>query len=141
MEREQLALGTASVERLGFHGYEEEIYARGSKWVAGSDEVGRSPLAGPVIAAAVILPRGYAHSEIRDSKLLTAKQRERLAVEIRENAACWALGVVNVGQIDRLNILQASLLAMVKALAGLREKPDCVLIDGNQTIPLSLFRM
>jgi len=141
MEREQLALGTASVERLGFHGYEEEIYARGSKWVAGSDEVGRGPLAGPVIAAAVILPRGYAHSEIRDSKLLTAKQRERLAVEIRENAACWALGVVNVGQIDRLNILQASLLAMVKALAGLREKPDCVLIDGNQTIPLSLFRM
>jgi ribonuclease HII len=140
MKREQLALGVGSGERSGFYGYEEESYARGFKWVAGSDEVGRGPLAGPVIAAAVILPRGYAHSEIRDSKLLTVKQRERLAPVIREDAACWAVGVVDVEEIDRLNILKASLLAMVKALAGLKEQADCVLIDGNQTIPLPLFR-
>jgi len=140
MKREQLALGVGSEERSGFYDYEEESYARGFKWVAGSDEVGRGPLAGPVIAAAVVLPHGYAHSEIKDSKLLTAKQREKLAMVIRENAACWAVGVADVEEIDRLNILQASLLAMVKALAGLKEKADCVLIDGNQTIPLALFR-
>jgi ribonuclease HII len=93
-----------------------------------------------VIAAAVILPRGYSHPEIKDSKLITAKQRKKMALVIQENAECWALGVVEVEEIDRLNILQASLLAMVKALAALHSKADCVLIDGNQTIPLPLFR-
>jgi ribonuclease HII len=141
MKREQLTLGEASEERLGFYAYEEENYARGFKSIAGIDEVGRGPLAGPVIAAAVILPRGYAHSEIKDSKLLTAKQREKLATVIREDAACWAVGVADVEEIDRLNILQASLLAMVKALAALKAKADCILIDGNQCIPLPLFRI
>jgi ribonuclease HII len=141
MKREQLALGVASEERLGFHAYEEESYARGFKSIAGIDEVGRGPLAGPVIAAAVILPRRYSHPEIKDSKLLTAKQREKLSVVIREDAACWAVGVADVEEIDRLNILQASLLAMVKAVAALKSKADCILIDGNQTIPLPLFRI
>jgi len=140
MKPEQLALGVGSGLSSGFYGYEEESYAHGFKQVAGSDEVGRGPLAGPVIAAAVILPRGYSQSEIKDSKLLTAKQRERLARMIRQNAACWALGIVEPEEIDRLNILQASLLAMVKALAGLKQQADCVFIDGNQTIPLSAFR-
>jgi ribonuclease HII len=124
-----------------FQSYEEESYARGFKSIAGIDEVGRGPLAGPVVAAAVILPRGYAHPEIRDSKLLSAKQRERLVPVIKENATCWGVGVVEVEEIDRLNILQASLLAMVKALAALKSRADCVLIDGNQTIPLTLFRI
>jgi ribonuclease HII len=135
----QLPLGVAGP--VEFQSYEEESYARGFKSIAGIDEVGRGPLAGPVVAAAVILPRGYAHPEIRDSKLLSAKQRERLVPVIKDNATCWGVGVVEVEEIDRLNILQASLLAMVKALAALKSRADCVLIDGNQTIPLTLFRI
>lgn len=135
----QLPLGVAGP--VEFHSYEEESYARGFKSIAGIDEVGRGPLAGPVVAAAVILPRGYAHPEIRDSKLLSAKQREGLVPVIKENATCWGVGIVEVEEIDRLNILQASLLAMVKALAALKSRADCVLIDGNQTIPLTLFRI
>ena len=138
MSGTQLSLD--DTDRLEFRSYEEESYGRGYQEIAGVDEVGRGPLAGPVVAAAVIFPRGYAHPEIKDSKLLTAKQRDTMADVIRVEARSWALGVVNVAEIDRLNILQASLLAMVKALAALRVKVDCVLIDGNQTIPLNLFR-
>ena len=138
MRAAQLPL--AVVGAMKFHSHEEESYARGYKSIAGIDEVGRGPLAGPVVAAAVILPRGYGPPEIKDSKLLTAKQREKLAPLIRENAIGWALGIAEVEEIDRLNILQASLLAMVKALAALKLKVDCILIDGNQTIPLALFR-
>jgi ribonuclease HII len=139
MKAAQLPLGMAGP--VEFHSYEEESYARGFKSIAGIDEVGRGPLAGPVVAAAVILPRGYAHPEIRDSKVLSARQRTRLVPVIKENATCWGVGVVEVEEIDRLNILQASLLAMVKALAALKSRADCVLIDGNQTIPLTLFRI
>jgi ribonuclease HII len=139
MKATQLPLGVAGP--VEFHSYEEESYARGFKSIAGIDEVGRGPLAGPVVAAAVILPRGYAHPEIRDSKVLSAKQRERLVPVIKEDATCWGVGVVEVEEIDRLNILQASLLAMVKALAALKSRADCVLIDGHQTIPLTLFRI
>jgi ribonuclease HII len=139
MKDGQLSLEVAP-EPVKFSSYEEESYSRGFKAIAGVDEVGRGPLAGPVIAAAVIFPRGYSHPEIKDSKLLTVKQRERLAPVIQENAASWALGVVEVEEIDRLNILQASLLAMVKALAGLKSMADCILIDGNQGIPSTLFR-
>ena len=124
-----------------FHAFEQEAYGRGFNCVAGLDEVGRGPLAGPVVAAAVVLPRGFVHTEIKDSKLLSAKQREKLAPLIRQNAECWGLGVVEAGDIDRLNIHQASLLAMVKALAALTSKADCLLIDGNQSIPLALFRI
>ena len=141
MKRDQPALGIVPDEQLGFHCYEEKAYARGFRALAGVDEVGRGPLAGPVIAAAVILPRGYSHPEIRDSKVLSAKQRDKLATMIRESAVGWAVGVADVEEIDRLNILQASLLAMVKALAALKENADCILIDGNQTIPLALFRL
>jgi ribonuclease HII len=124
-----------------FRGFEEEAYERGYKCVAGLDEVGRGPLAGPVVAAAVVLPRGFVHPDIRDSKLLTAKQRERTAGLIRANAECCAVGVVEPRAIDRLNIHQASLLAMVKALAALASKADCLLIDGRESIPLALFRL
>src|SRR5687767_2119959 len=139
MKAEQLPLGV--VGPVTFHSYEEEGYSHGFKSIAGIDEVGRGPLAGPVVAAAVILPRGYAHPEIKDSKLLTSKQRERLAPIVRENALCWGVGVVEVEEIDRLNILKASLLAMVKAFRALRPMPDCLLIDGNQMIPAGFFQM
>ena len=134
-----MALGVGSEQPSGFRAFEAEGYARGFKVIAGVDEAGRGPLAGPVVAAAVILPREFSHPEIKDSKLLSPKQREKLAPLIQEKAACWALGVVDVDEIDRINILQASLLAMVKALDQLAPIPDCLLIDGNQPIAPKLF--
>ena len=120
---------------------ERQSYSHGFKCVAGLDEVGRGPLAGPVVAAAVVLPQGFTHSAIRDSKMLTAEQRESVLPTIRESALCWGVGVVEVEEIDRINILQASLLAMVKAFRALWPAPDCLLIDGNQKIPAELFQM
>ncbi|HEU5464953.1 MAG TPA: ribonuclease HII [Candidatus Binatia bacterium] len=139
MKPAQLSMEMALGARV--RSYEEQSHERGFTAVAGVDEVGRGPLAGPVIAAAVILPPGYDNSGIRDSKLLGPKERDRLAGVIERKASAWALGIVDAEEIDRLNILQASLLAMVKALAGLQKSADCVLIDGDQTIPLRLFRL
>ena len=119
---------------------ERQSYSRGFTCVAGVDEVGRGPLAGPVVAAAVVLPQGFTHSDIKDSKVLTSEQRERLLPSIRESALCWGVGVVEVEEIDRINILQASLLAMSKAFRALRPVPDCLLIDGNQQIPAEYFK-
>jgi len=120
---------------------EEETYSRGFKCIAGLDEVGRGPLAGPVVAAAVVLPRGFSHPDIKDSKLLSPSQRETLVPIIKQNAVTWGLGIVEVEEIDRINILRASLLAMGKALKALRPIPDCLLIDGNQKIPAEFFRV
>jgi ribonuclease HII len=119
---------------------EEQTYSRGFKCIAGLDEVGRGPLAGPVVAAAVVLPRGFSHPDVKDSKLLTASQRERLVPVIEQSAVAWGLGVVDVEEIDRINILKASLLAMGKALRVLQATPDCLLIDGKQKIPGEFFR-
>jgi ribonuclease HII len=135
----QMALAVGRMKTSEFHAFEEECYERGFNSIAGVDEVGRGPLAGPVVAAAVILPRQFSHPEIKDSKLLSPKQREKLAPLIRECAECWGLGVVGVADIDRINILQASLLAMVKALDALARKPDYLLIDGNQPIPAKVL--
>ena len=135
MKSGQLSLPVGTSKPLEFRNFEKQNYARGFQFIAGTDESGRGPLAGPVVAAAVILPRGFLHPEIKDSKLLSAQQREKLAPVIRQESVCWGVGIVEVDEIDRINILQASLLAMVKALAALSSKPDCVLIDGNQPIP------
>ncbi len=99
-------------------------------FVAGVDEVGRGPLAGPVIAAAVIL-RGTVPDGLRDSKKLTARRRAALADEIRATALAWSLGRAEVAEIDELNILRASHLAMQRAVAGLSSRPEAVLVDGN----------
>lgn len=120
---------------------ERHSYSRGFKCVAGLDEVGRGPLAGPVVAAAVVLPRGFKHSDIKDSKMLTAEQRERLLPTIKKSALCWGVGVVEVEEIDRINILQASFLAMIKAFRALWPVPDCLLVDGNRKIPAEFFQM
>jgi ribonuclease HII len=120
---------------------EAEIYARGYSCIAGIDEAGRGPLAGPVVAAAVILPPGFRERGIKDSKLLTALQRESLEPVIKTNAISWGLGVVEVEEIDRINILQASLRAMALACEALQPAPECVLIDGNRTIPLEFFAL
>jgi ribonuclease HII len=99
--------------------------------VAGVDEVGRGPLAGDVVAAAVIL-NGAAPSGVTDSKALSAGRRESLAEVIRENALCWSVGRASVAEIDELNILEASLLAMRRAVEGLSIQPTLVLVDGNR---------
>ena len=104
----------------------------GGNGTAGVDEAGRGPLAGPVIAAAVILPEGHGLDGLADSKQLSESRREALAAEIRRVAIAWAIGRAEVDEIDRLNILQASLLAMRRAVDGLTERPALALIDGNR---------
>jgi ribonuclease HII len=105
--------------------------------VAGVDEVGRGPLAGPVVSAAVILDPGRPIAGLRDSKALSASRREALAQQIRERAVAWALGRAEVEEIDRLNILRASLLSMQRAVAALACSPGLVLVDGNHCPPFA----
>lgn len=107
--------------------------------VAGLDEAGRGCLAGPVVAAAVILPHRYDTRSLADSKELSPARRTVLASEIRSGCH-WGLGVIWAPVIDRINILQASLLAMCRAAACLNERPDLLLIDGNKTIPLDMLQ-
>jgi ribonuclease HII len=99
--------------------------------LAGVDEAGRGPLAGPVVAAAVILDSSHPISGLADSKALSAARREELARQIRVHASAWALGMASVEEIDRLNILQATLLAMQRAVQALAISPALVLVDGN----------
>ena len=106
--------------------------------MAGVDEVGRGPLAGPVVAAAVILDEKRTIRGLNDSKLLQPEERERLDLEIRRRAVCCSIGEASVEEIDRINILRAALLAMRRAVEGLRELPSIVLVDGNQRPDLSM---
>ena len=101
--------------------------------IAGVDEAGRGPLAGPVVAAAVVIAPRRLIAGIRDSKLLSVRQRENLAETIREQAIAWSIGTADPGEIDELNILQATMLAMRRALLGLAVSPDHVRIDGNRS--------
>jgi ribonuclease HII len=110
---------------------EEAAVAAGHAVVAGVDEVGMGCLAGPVVAGAVIMPLGLEIPGVRDSKTLSARQREKLAEIIREKAAAWAVAEASVDEIGQLNILAASRLAMRRAVEALGMKPDFVLIDGN----------
>lgn len=105
--------------------------------VAGVDEAGRGPLAGPVIAAAVILDPARRIAGLADSKQLTSAQRSRLAATIRLDAHAWAIGRAEVEEIDSLNILQAALLAMQRAVAALNPAPGLALIDGNRAPALA----
>lgn len=100
--------------------------------LAGVDEAGRGPLAGPVVAAAVILDEGKRIRGLADSKVLTPLQRDRLFDQIREKSLCCAVGEASVAEIDELNILHATMLAMRRAVEGLRLKPVKVLVDGNR---------
>jgi len=100
--------------------------------LCGVDEAGRGPLAGPVTAAAVMLDPGRPIDGLRDSKKLSAVARERLADEIRQHAAAWCVAEASVEEIDRLNILHATMLAMQRAVAGLQRAPDDVWVDGNR---------
>ncbi len=111
--------------------FEAAALDRGAQRVAGVDEVGRGPLAGPVTACAVVLDPGNIPEGLNDSKKLTAARREALAEWVMQNCD-WSAAHVSVAEIDRLNILQASHLAMIRAVAGLRVPPCHVLVDGNR---------
>jgi ribonuclease HII len=102
---------------------------------AGCDEVGRGCLAGPVVAAAVILPKNYQHELLNDSKQLTKEERTQLQEEIKRDALAWAVAEIGNEEIDKINILNASFLAMHKALDQLNIRPQLLLIDGNRFKP------
>ena len=106
--------------------------------IAGVDEAGRWPLAGPVVAAAVILDPMRPIDGLRDSKKLTEASRERLAAEIKERALDWSVAHATVEEIDELNILQATMLAMKRAISGLTVRPSLVLVDGNRVPRIDL---
>lgn len=112
--------------------YEEELYQQGIQLVCGIDEAGRGPLAGPVCAAAVILPPHLQILGLTDSKKLTDKKRRELMPIIKEQAIAWGIGFASHDEIDKINILQATFLAMERALAQLQVKPEFALIDGNR---------
>ena len=107
------------------------------QYIAGVDEVGRGPLAGPVVTAAVILDPANPITGLNDSKKLTERRREVLAEEIKERALAWSIGRAEVEEIDEINILQATMLAMCRAVEGLPIKADYLLIDGNR-LPTNL---
>ena len=107
---------------------------KGYHLVAGVDEAGRGPLAGPVVAAAVILPTGLKFEGLDDSKNLSPKTRDKFFLIIKSQALGYGIGVVDVRTIDEINILQAALLAMKNAVVALPEKPNLLLIDGNKSI-------
>ena len=118
--------------------FEKKATEKGFKTVAGIDEAGRGPLAGPVVSAAVILPPTFSVAGITDSKKLSAKKRAHLFEEIYARAISVGIGIVDATEIDRINILQASLLAMTMATDNLTPRPDCLLIDGPFRIPSPL---
>ena len=119
--------------------HESALYARGCARVAGIDEAGRGPLAGPVVAAAVVLPRNFSHKLLTDSKKLSARQRERLHAEIVAHPdICFGVSIVGAEEIDRLNILRATHEAMRRAVAMLAIVPDHVLIDGLPVRPFPI---
>lgn len=103
---------------------------------AGCDEAGRGPLAGPVLAAAVILPEGFFHPLLNDSKRMTERARETLRPIIEREAVAWAVEAVSPEEIDRINILNASITGMQRAVVRLSVKPDILLIDGNRFKPM-----
>jgi len=116
--------------------HEEALRRSGIRVIAGIDEAGRGPLAGPVVAAAVILPPGFTHEKLTDSKKLTESQRETIFQELTPRTdVCWAVSVVEAGEIDRINILRATHQAMRNAAAALAFQPQHVLIDGLPVRP------
>jgi len=111
-------------------GYEKKLRDEGAEFIAGIDEVGRGPLAGPVVSAVVIFPKDYCNKRIRDSKKLTPRSREKLFTTIIENAITFSIGCVDAQVIDKINILKATFESMYRAIDKLRFLPDHILVDG-----------
>ena len=112
--------------------YENKALAESFEIICGVDEAGRGPLAGPVYAAAVILPKGHIIDGVNDSKKISEKKREALFDKIIDECVCYSIGTASEKEIDEINILQATFLAMRRAVEGLEIKPDIALIDGNR---------
>ncbi len=121
---------------LELENFERVFWEEGCAHVAGVDEAGRGALAGPVVAAAVILPPGYACAGRDDSKKLDAGRRERMYDALTAGAATWAVGVASAQLVDKVNVLNAALTAMKKACEHLAVKPDILLVDGNRPVPV-----
>ncbi|WP_457942230.1 ribonuclease HII [Caproiciproducens sp. LBM24188] len=117
---------------MDWFAYENAAKAKGYQYICGIDEAGRGPLAGPVFAAAVILPEGAVIEGLNDSKKLSAKKRELLYDKIMETALSWSVAFATEKEIDEINILQATFLAMKRACDGLKIRPDFALVDGNR---------
>ncbi len=118
--------------------YENTAYENGYNLVCGVDEAGRGPLAGPVCAAAVVLPKGLILEGVNDSKKLTEKKRETLFDVITEQALDWSVAFATVEEIEEINILNAAMLAMKRAVEGLKNPVDFAIIDGNRKPPLEI---
>lgn len=114
------------------YSYEIKAHNNGFKVVCGVDEAGRGPLAGPVFAGAVILPENYSHPVLNDSKKLSEKKRDEVYEDIIKDAVAWSVGIATEKEIDEINILNATFLAMKRAVDGLQIKPDFAYIDGNR---------
>lgn len=121
---------------LALEEFERRFWEEGLAHVAGVDEAGRGALAGPVVAAAVVLPPGFDCSGIRDSKQLNAGSRDELFATLADGASAWAVGVASAKVVDDVNILNAALLAMKKACLRLAPAPDLLLVDGNRPVPM-----
>ncbi len=128
--RRQVLAAKEKIRLDGLRLYEKDACRLGYTLVAGVDEAGRGPLAGPVVASAVILPPELEIPGIDDSKKLSPVKRASLNQQIKEHALCWSVGVAGVEEIDRLNILQASLLAMQRAVTALSRSPEFILVDA-----------
>ncbi|MGD6803003.1 ribonuclease HII [Rossellomorea aquimaris] len=129
-QREQETALREEFDRMS--SFENELKHQGFRFIAGIDEVGRGPLAGPVVAAAVILPQDFCLLGINDSKKLSEKQRESFYELITDKAVAWGTGIISAEEIDRLNIYQASKKAMITAVNGLGVYPDHLLIDAME---------
>lgn len=125
-----------TMEQIDWFAYEKAAKERGFSRICGIDEAGRGPLAGPVFAAAVILPEGCVIEGLNDSKKLSEKKREALFDEIRAKALSYAIAFATEQEIDQINILQATYLAMERACQGLPEPADYALVDGNRMPPM-----
>lgn len=119
--------------------YENAAYEKGYNLVCGVDEAGRGPLAGPVCAAAVVLPKGLILEGVNDSKKLTEKKREALFDVITEQALDWSVAFATVEEIEEINILNAAMLAMKRSVEGLKNPVDFAIIDGNRKPPLEIY--
>jgi len=122
----------------GFLPVEAEARAASYRCIVGLDEAGRGPLAGPVVAAAVLLPRDHTIPDLQDSKCLTARQRESVYAAIRQQAITYGIGMVSPQQIDQHNILWATKAAMLQAIQHLEQPPDLLLIDGTERLPTAI---
>ena len=113
--------------------FDKKYLSNKIKIIAGTDEAGRGPLAGPVVAAAVVLPKDFYDERIDDSKKLSASLRQELFGVIKKNALCYAYTIISQNKIDQINILKASLLAMKRSVEKLKLQPDLILVDGNKS--------